>query len=116
MRSEVSIAKPTTMKAFEQQGGRQMFEENLADSLGISMSSVQVTGLREGSVIVDYNLIVDKDSKMSLSELKSLQNKKMKSGAIDVGGPVMSFTSTIPTSGSDESKSNIREVEATPIE
>ena len=128
MRSEVSTAKPkrevlacnlridTTMKAFEQQGGRQMFEENLADSLGISMSSVQVTGLREGSVIVDYNLIVDKDSKMSLGELKSLQNKKMKSGAIDVGGPVMSFTSTVPTSGSDEPKSNKREVEATPIE
>jgi len=28
----------TTMKAFEKQGGRQMFEENLAESLGISLS------------------------------------------------------------------------------
>ena len=74
-----------------------MFEENLAASLGISMSSVQVTGLREGSVIVDYNLIVDKNSKMSIDELKSLQNEKMKSGAIEVGGPVLSFTSTLPT-------------------
>lgn len=62
----------TTMKAFERQGGRQMFEENLAASLGISMSSVQVTGLREGSVIVDYNLVVEKNSKMSVNELKAL--------------------------------------------
>ena len=132
MRSEVSTkkstAKPkqevlacnlridTTMKAFERQGGRQMFEENLASSLGISMSSVQVTGMREGSVILDYNLIVDKNSKMSIDELKSLQNDKMKSGAIDVGGPVMSFTSTVPTSGSDEPKSNKRVAEPTPIE
>jgi hypothetical protein len=58
---------------------------------------VQVTGLREGSVIIDYNLIVDKNSKFSINELKALQSEKMKSGAIDVGGPVLSFSSTIPT-------------------
>ena len=49
-----------------------MFEENLADSLGISMSQVQVTGLREGSVIVDYNLIVDKTSTVSVEQLKKI--------------------------------------------
>lgn len=106
----------TTMKAFEKQGGRQMFEENLAESLGISMSQVQVTGLREGSVIVDYNLIVDKSSKMDINELKSLQNEKMKAGAIEVGGPVMSFTSTVPSSNGEEPRSNKRIAEPEPSE
>lgn len=127
MRSEVHQQKPkrevlacnlridTTMKAFEKQGGRQMFEENLASSLGLNMSQVQVTGLREGSVIVDYNLVIDKNSKISLDELKTLQNEKMKAGAIEVGGPVLSFSSTVPTSGSDEPqpKSNKRIAEPT---
>jgi hypothetical protein len=128
MRSEVSTAKPkrevlacnlridTTMKAFERQGGRQMFEENLANSLGISMSQVQVTGMREGSVILDYNIVVEKNSKISVDDLKSLQNEKMKAGAIDVGGPVLSFSSTVPTSGSDEPKSNKRIAEPIPTE
>jgi hypothetical protein len=108
MRSEVQTPKKrevlacnlridTTMKAFERQGGRKMFEENLAVSLGISLSSVQVTGMREGSVIIDYNLIVDKNSKISIDELKAMQSEKMKSGAIDVGGPLLSFSSTLPT-------------------
>lgn len=52
-----------------------MFEENLAESLGISMSQVQVTGLKEGSVIVDYNLIVDKNSNIGVDELKALQSE-----------------------------------------
>ena len=69
----------------------QMFEKNLANSLGISMSQVQVTGMREGSVILDYNIVVEKNSKISVDDLKSLQNEKMKAGAIDVGGPVLSF-------------------------
>ena len=33
---------------------------------------IEVTGVREGSVIVDYNLKVDKNSKISLNELKTL--------------------------------------------
>ena len=108
----------TTMKQFERQGGRQMFEENLATSLGISMSSVQVTGMREGSVILDYNLIVDKNSKMSIDELKAMQSEKMKAGAIDVGGPVLSFSSTLPTPTPtpDEKPSNKKTIEHVPSE
>lgn len=41
---------------------------------------IEVTGVREGSVIVDYNLKVDKNSKLSINQLKSLQEEKMKSG------------------------------------
>ena len=130
MRSEIQQQKPkpqviecnlridTTMKAFEKQGGSKKFEENLASGLGLNMSQVQVTGLRAGSVIVDYNLVVDKSSKISIDELKTLQNEKMKAGAIEVGGPVLSFSSTVPTSGSDEPhpKSNKRIAEPIPTE
>jgi hypothetical protein len=61
-----------TMGEFENQGGTKQFAKNLSDSLGIDKSMIEVTGVREGSVIVDYNLKVDKNSKITISELKSL--------------------------------------------
>lgn len=38
--------------------------------MGIDKNMVEVTGVREGSVIVDYNLKVDKNSKISIHDLK----------------------------------------------
>jgi len=50
---------------------------------------IEVTGVREGSVIVDYNLKVEKNSKISIAELKSLQDEKLKSGELNLGAPIL---------------------------
>lgn len=50
---------------------------------------IEVTGVREGSVIVDYNLKVEKNSKISIAELKSLQEEKLKNGELNLGAPIL---------------------------
>lgn len=69
---ECTVRMDMTMGEFENQGGKKQFAKNLSNSLGIDKSMIEVTGVREGSVIVDYNLKVDKNSKISLNELKTL--------------------------------------------
>jgi hypothetical protein len=41
----------------------------MADSLGIDEKNVVITDIREGSVIIDYNLIVDENSFLSAEDL-----------------------------------------------
>ena len=36
-----------------------MFENNLSKGLGIHKNNVQVTSIRQGSVIVDYDVYID---------------------------------------------------------
>lgn len=50
---------------------------------------IEVTGVREGSVIVDYNLKVDKNSKISINDLKQLQAEKMRTGKLNLGAPIL---------------------------
>jgi len=59
---ECSLKMDTTMRAFEQEGGAKMFEKNLATGLGISKNNVQVEEVRPGSVIVDYDILIDKNT------------------------------------------------------
>jgi hypothetical protein len=42
------------LKGFADNGGTNRFKENLADSLGIKQSFIQILSVREGSVIVDF--------------------------------------------------------------
>ena len=67
---ECTVRMDMSMDEFENQGGSKQFAKNLAGSLGIDKNMVEVTGVREGSVIVDYNLKVDKNSKISIKDLK----------------------------------------------
>ena len=59
----------STLDEFEQNGGEAAFVDNLAGSLGIKKSQVEVTGVKEGSVIVDYEITEDAETGISLSEI-----------------------------------------------
>lgn len=38
-----------------------MFKQNLAHAIGIDKRKVKVRDIREGSVIVDYDILIDRD-------------------------------------------------------
>lgn len=59
----------TTKEEFEQNGGKEAFVGNIAENLGIKASQIKVTGVREGSVIVDYEITEDPSTGISLSEI-----------------------------------------------
>ena len=46
-----------TLNGFKQNGGTNKFKENLADSLGIKQTFIQILSVREGSVIVDFQIV-----------------------------------------------------------
>ena len=49
----------TTLDEFENGGGSEQFTNNLADSLGVDASLIEITDVREGSVIVTFNVAND---------------------------------------------------------
>lgn len=63
------VTLDTTKEDFEQNGGEAAFVGNVAENLGIKESQIKVTGVREGSVIVDYEITEDPSSGMSLAEI-----------------------------------------------
>jgi hypothetical protein len=63
------ITMDTTKEDFEQNGGEAAFVGNIAENLGIKESQIKVTGVREGSVIVDYEITEDPSSGVSLAEI-----------------------------------------------
>jgi hypothetical protein len=65
----------------------------MASSLGIDQKNVVITEIREGSVIIDYNLIVDSNSVLSAEDLQTLADIMISSGAIDIGGDLLDFES-----------------------
>jgi len=46
-----------TLQGFKESGGTNKFKENLANSLGIKQSFIHVLSVREGSVIVDFQIV-----------------------------------------------------------
>lgn len=49
----------TTLDEFESKGGTETFVGVLTDGLGIDETYIEIKEIREGSVIVDYNLQTD---------------------------------------------------------
>lgn len=81
------------MEAFEEFGGSDKFVETMAESIGVNEKYIEVTSLEEGSVIVNYDLITDKNSDKTLDEIKKLQEEALKSGKVNLGGNLLSFKS-----------------------
>ncbi len=46
-----------TLNGFKENGGTNRFKENLANSLGIKLTFIQILSVREGSVIVDFQIV-----------------------------------------------------------
>lgn len=53
---ECSIRLDTTLANFEDRGGKTGFVSSLSSGMGIDTSFIEITSVREGSVIVDYNI------------------------------------------------------------
>ena len=65
-----------------------MFASNLSNALRINKRSIKVRDIREGSVIVDYDIMID-ENMPSKSELGKMQDKLFKDQRVDLGGPIM---------------------------
>lgn len=63
-----TVRLDTTMNSFERKGGVTMFVDNLSYGMGIDKRSIKVRNIREGSVIVDYDIMID-ESMPSKSEI-----------------------------------------------
>lgn len=59
--------------------------------LGISSDNIVITSITEGSVIINYNLIIDENSTLNAEDLKTLSEIMISAGAIDLGGPLLNF-------------------------
>ena len=85
----------TTIEGFEQNGGEVAFVGNMAKNLGIKQTQITVTGVRAGSVIVDYEITEDPSSGFSLAEIQQTQDEKLKNGEMDLGAPLKSHKASV---------------------
>lgn len=60
------------MDDFENKGGQEKFIDDLSKNLWINSSQVEVTGLKSGSVIIDYKIKEDENNILSLSQIKEV--------------------------------------------
>lgn len=51
-------------------GGEDLFVTNMADKLGIDEANIIIQDIRSGSVIIDFDLIVDENSYLSAEDLE----------------------------------------------
>lgn len=65
-----------------------MFVNNLSEAIGIDKRSVKVRDIREGSVIVDYDILINKNMPTK-AEIGKQQDAVFKDGRIDLGGPIL---------------------------
>ena len=93
-RRECSVRIDTTMDNFQAWGGESTFEENMAKQIGVKQRYFDVQKYRVGSVIVDYDIISDKNNHLSIDEMKEKQDEALLAGQNDLlGGKILSFTS-----------------------
>ena len=65
-----------------------MFVNNLSNGMGLDKRSFKVTNIREGSVIVDYEILID-ENMPTKSEIGKRQEQLFKEGKVDLGAPIM---------------------------
>jgi hypothetical protein len=72
-----------------------MFVNNLSYAMGIDQRKIKVRDIREGSVIVDYDILIDNEMPTK-SELGKQQDKIFKDGLVDLGGPIIQKEKPLP--------------------
>ena len=80
------------MDEFEASGGSEAFSDRVAENLGIDSSNVIILSIREGSVIVDYEIIVDEDvedPQAALEQISQTQTELFATGGMDLGAPLL---------------------------
>jgi hypothetical protein len=90
-----------TFAEFFQAGGTTTFVDRLTASLGIHASQVKIVSVYEGSLVVNYE--IEPDDGQTLEELEQVQNNAFSNG-IDLGAPVLEFTSVVSQNEDDSSE------------
>ena len=82
---EKTVRLDTTLEEYEADGGDRNFKRTVTRALKIDMCLMQITGKREGSVIIDFK-IFNEDTDMSMDELENSLENVLKG---DIGYPVL---------------------------
>lgn len=56
------------MKEFFSNGGTTMFVDRVAGALGIHASTIKVVSVYEGSVVLNYDIVIDDDSSSNAAQ------------------------------------------------
>lgn len=80
-----------TVDEFFDNGGRTVFSDRLAASLGIHVSTIKVVSVYTGSLVVNYELAASKEEPLDLAALKTKQTTAFATGAVgsSLGAPVL---------------------------
>ena len=78
----------TTLENFESTGGVETFKVSLSKAINVDLSSIYITSVKEGSVIIDYTLTVETDGPPKL-ELSQKQAEAYAAEIVEVGGPIL---------------------------
>ena len=79
----------TTLQEYENGGGNDQFISTMATNLNVEPSLIEITDVREGSVILILN--VGSDGSQPLDDLESQVNSVLQT---DLGYPVLSVTNS----------------------
>lgn len=80
-----------TVDEFFDNGGRTVFSDRLAASLGIHVSTIKVVSVYTGSLVVNYELAATAEEPLDLAELKAKQTTAFASGSVgsSLGAPIL---------------------------
>lgn len=90
-----------TQKEFFSNGGTTAFVDRVAGSLGIHASTIKVVSVYEGSLVVNYDIVVDDADAASgnaanvLAEIQQKQTDAFASGAVDLGAPILDVQASV---------------------
>ena len=96
------------MDEFFAGGGTTSFVDRLTASLGIHASQVKIVSVYEGSLVVNYE--VEPEEGQTLEQLETTQNEAFASGAVDLGAPILEFTSVVAKADTTSSGSTYEPV------
>jgi len=79
-----------TMDEFFASGGTTTFVDNVAGSLGIHASQIKVVSVYEGSLVINYDIVVaEGQDSSSLAAIESQQTELFATGKMDLGAPIL---------------------------
>lgn len=88
---ETTLRIDTTLENFESIGGVDTFKNSLSQAINIDKSSIYITSIKEGSVIIDYTLTVETDG-LSKLDLSQKQAEAYAAEVVEVGGPILDLS------------------------
>jgi hypothetical protein len=82
-----------TMSQFYADGGTTRFADRIASSLGIKVANIKVVSVYEGSVVVDFQVIEDKQktlaTKGGIDKVQNVLTSKLSQKSISLGAPIL---------------------------